>query len=69
MAVPGSLAVGAILGGWPAVGAPNRSRAMRLPDSDSDGTVHLDEAKQAASALFDKLDHDRDGRADGAWPE
>jgi Ca2+-binding EF-hand superfamily protein len=30
-------------------------------DSDNDGTVDLDEAKKAASALFDKLDADKDG--------
>jgi Ca2+-binding EF-hand superfamily protein len=33
-------------------------------DTDSDGTVDLNEAKKAASALFDKLDTDRDGTLD-----
>jgi Ca2+-binding EF-hand superfamily protein len=30
-------------------------------DTDNDGTVDLDEAKKAASDLFDKLDTDREG--------
>jgi Ca2+-binding EF-hand superfamily protein len=33
-------------------------------DADNDGTVDLDEAKKAASALFDKLDTDKDGTLD-----
>ena len=33
-------------------------------DTDNDGTVDLDEAKKAASALFDKLDTDKDGTLD-----
>ena len=60
----GSLAVGTIFVGWPALAAPRRSRAMRILDPDNDGTVDLDEAKKAASALFDKLDRDRDGTLD-----
>ena len=52
-------AIGSILVGWPALAAP--SRAMRLLDSDNDGTADLDEAKKAASALFDKLDRDHEG--------
>src|SRR6516164_1830756 len=55
-------AIGSILVGWPAFAAP--SRAIRLLDTDNDGTVDLDEAKKAASALFDKLDRDRDGTLD-----
>jgi hypothetical protein len=51
-----------ILVGWPAYAAP--SRAMRQLDTDSDGTVDLEEAKKAASTLFDKLDHDHDGTLD-----
>src|SRR3984893_8697302 len=46
----------------PAFAAP--SRAMRLLDTDNDGTVDLDEAKRAASMLFDKLDRDSDGTLD-----
>ena len=60
----GSLAVGTIFAGWPALAAPRPSSAMRILDPDNDGTVDLDEAKKAASALFDKLDRDRDGTLD-----
>src|SRR5262249_53717717 len=59
-----SLAVGTILIAWPALAAPRRSGAMRMLDADNEGTVDLDEAKKAASALFDKLDRDRDGTLD-----
>ena len=55
-------AIGYILVGWPAFAAP--SRAMRLLDTGNDGTVDLDEAKKAASALFDKLDRDHEGTLD-----
>jgi len=64
----GSLTLGATFVGWPALAAPKaapkRSRAMRMLDTDNDGTIDLDEAKKAASALFDKLDRDRDGTLD-----
>ena len=33
-------------------------------DTDNDGTVDIDEAKKAASALFDKLDTDKYGTLD-----
>ena len=62
VAVLCSLAMGSILSGWPALAAP--SRAMRLLDTDNDGTVDLDEARKSASALFDKLDRDHDGTLD-----
>jgi hypothetical protein len=64
MVILNLLAIGCILGGWPAFAAPKRSRTMALLDPDNDGTVDLDEAKKAASALFDKLDRDRDGTLD-----
>jgi Ca2+-binding EF-hand superfamily protein len=64
MAILDVLAISTILGGWPAFAAPEPSRAMRLLDSDNDGTVDLDEAKKSASTLFDKLDRDRDGTLD-----
>ena len=64
MVILDTMATSLILGGWPAVAAPKRSRAMRLLDSDNDGTVDLDEAKRSASTLFDKLDRDRDGALD-----
>jgi Ca2+-binding EF-hand superfamily protein len=61
-AILGSLSVGAMLGGvLPALAAPKRSRMMQLLDPDNDGTVELDEAKKAASALFDRLDRNRNG--------
>ena len=64
MVILDAMATSLILGGWPAVAAPKRSRAMRLLDSDNDRTVDLDEAKRSASTLFDKLDRDRDGTLD-----
>jgi len=62
MAILNFLAISSILATWPAFAAP--SRAMRLLDSDNDGTVDLDEAKKSASTVFDKLDRDRDGTLD-----
>ena len=62
VAILAVLAFGGMLAGGPAIAAP--SRAMRLLDSDNDGTVDLDEAKKAAGALFDKLDTDKDGTLD-----
>ena len=38
--------------------------ALASLDPDHDGTVDLGEAKQAASALFDRLDRDHDGTLD-----
>src|SRR5438046_3524132 len=55
-------AIGSILVGGRAFAAP--SRAMRLLDTDNDGTADLDEAKKSASTLFDKLDRDHDGTLD-----
>jgi Ca2+-binding EF-hand superfamily protein len=49
-------AIGSILVGEPALAAP--SRAMRLLDTDNDGTVDLEEAKKAASTLFGTLSKD-----------
>lgn len=37
---------------------------IRLLDTDNDGTVDLDEAKRAASAVFDRLEKDKDGTLD-----
>ena len=50
-------AITSILVGRPAFAAP--SRAMRLLDTDNDGTVDLDEAKKA-----NKLDRDHDETLD-----
>ena len=35
-------------------------------DTDNDGTITLDEAKAAASKVFDQLDHDHEGTLDRA---
>ena len=45
-------------------GAATAFAATTNFDTDSDGTVDLNEAKKAASALFDKLDTDKDGTLD-----
>ena len=47
----------------PALAATQTGAIARL-DTDNDGTVDLDEAKKAASTLFDKLDTDKDGTLD-----
>ncbi len=38
---------------------------MKMIDPDSDGTVSLAEAQDAASKKFTMLDHDKDGTVDG----
>ena len=53
-----AVALAALLG----VAAP--ALAATSFDTDNDGTVDIDEAKKAASALFDKLDTDKDGTLD-----
>jgi Ca2+-binding EF-hand superfamily protein len=50
----------AVLSALPAWAAPKSV----MFDTDNDGTVDLAEAKKAASALFDKLDKDKDGTLD-----
>ena len=44
--------------------AASRGNAVRMFDTDSDGTLDLAEVKKAASALFAKLDPDHDGTLD-----
>src|SRR5258708_20855227 len=56
------LVFGASLIALPAWAKPKSVLAMH--ETDSDGTVDLAEAKKAASALFDRLDPDRDGTLD-----
>ena len=64
MAVLNSLASGFLMSLLPASAAPRRSRAMQALDADNDGTVDLEEAKKAASTVFDKVDRDHDGTLD-----
>jgi Ca2+-binding EF-hand superfamily protein len=60
-----TLAIGTVFGGsLPALAGPRRTGPIRMLDTDDDGTVDLAEAKKAASALFDRLDPDRDGTLD-----
>jgi Ca2+-binding EF-hand superfamily protein len=59
------LAAATLIGGsFPAFAKSRESDALGMLDPDHDGTVDLDEAKKAASALFDKLDRDHDGTID-----
>jgi Ca2+-binding EF-hand superfamily protein len=58
------LAASALAGvSLPALAAPGAS-AIKIFDTDNDGTLDLAEAKKAASALFAKLDRDHDGTLD-----
>jgi len=50
--------------GSPVMAGSRRSAAIRMFDTDNDGTLDLAEAKKAASALFAKLDRDHDGTLD-----
>ena len=58
------IAVGAIGVITPALAKSHRMDAIRLLDKDNDGTVDLEEAKRAASAVFDRLEKDNDGTLD-----
>jgi Ca2+-binding EF-hand superfamily protein len=60
-----SLAVGMLLAaGLPVSAKSRRINLIRLLDTDNDGTVDLAEARKAASALFDRLERDKDGTLD-----
>jgi hypothetical protein len=59
-----AMIVAASSSGLRAFAAATPADALRALDTDHDGTVDLDEAKTAASALFDKLDGDHDGTLD-----
>jgi Ca2+-binding EF-hand superfamily protein len=60
-----SLAVGTLLAaGMPVSAKSGHVNAIGLLDTDHDGTVDLAEAKAAASALFDRLERDKDGTLD-----
>ncbi|TPQ41916.1 calcium-binding protein [Bradyrhizobium guangdongense] len=57
-----SFAMAALLLSVPAMAAsPN---AVKMFDTDNDGTLDLAEVKKAAAALFAKLDPDKDGTLD-----
>jgi Ca2+-binding EF-hand superfamily protein len=59
------MTAGSFIGlGLPAFGKSRRAAAVQMLDTDNDGTIDLDEAKKAASALFDRLDRDHDGTLD-----
>jgi Ca2+-binding EF-hand superfamily protein len=60
-----TLAFSTLVGGnLPVLAQSRRAGPMAQLDTDNDGTLDLEEAKKAASALFDKLDPDRDGTLD-----
>jgi Ca2+-binding EF-hand superfamily protein len=60
-----TLTAGGFIGlGLPAFAKSRRVDAVRMFDTDNDGTVDLEEAKKAASAVFDRLDRDHDGTLD-----
>ena len=60
-----ALAVAILSGvGSPVLADSRRTAAIRMFDTDNDGTIDLAEAKKAASALFAKLDRDHDGTLD-----
>jgi Ca2+-binding EF-hand superfamily protein len=60
-----TFAIATLFGGsLPAVAGSRRVNPIRMFDTDNDGTLDLAEVKKAASALFARLDRDRDGTLD-----
>jgi Ca2+-binding EF-hand superfamily protein len=60
-----TLAVAALFGaGRPVLAGSRLPTAIRMFDTDNDGTLDLAEVKKAASALFARLDRDHDGTLD-----
>jgi hypothetical protein len=60
-----SLAVGTLLAtGLPVSAKSEQNNLIRMLDTDNDDTVDLAEAKAAASAMFDRLERDKDGTLD-----
>src|ERR687884_530811 len=63
-----TLVLSAAVGSMPAAAQqaqqrPDRmSRLLKAVDKDNDGTISLDEAKQYASARFDRYDTNHDGK-------
>jgi len=66
----GAIGLAAILGALgaasmgPQAFAARTSAPLQVLDPDHDGTVDLNEATTAASAVFDRLDRDHDGTLD-----
>jgi Ca2+-binding EF-hand superfamily protein len=58
------LALAGLLLGGPVLSAPVGKDAVKMFDTDNDGTLDLAEVKKAASALFAKLDADHEGTLD-----
>ena len=48
----------------PVSAASSRGDAIKMFDTDNDGTLDLAEVKKAASSVFSKLDRDHDGTLD-----
>jgi Ca2+-binding EF-hand superfamily protein len=65
---PALLLAGAAFLVWPAAHPSSfqahAATALTAADSDSDGTIDLNEVKAAAATEFDKLDTDKDGTID-----
>jgi len=60
-----TLAIATLFGGsLPAIAGSRRVNPIRMFDTDNDGTLDGAEVKKAASALFARLDRDRDGTLD-----
>jgi hypothetical protein len=57
-------AMSAVAAGLGPAFAKSAPGPMASLDTDNDGTLDLAEAKNAASAVFDKLDNDHDGTLD-----
>jgi len=65
MTIGAAVIFGALFAAPAALGAGKADRFLQFLDSDHDGTVDINEARNAASALFDRLDRDHDGTLDG----
>jgi Ca2+-binding EF-hand superfamily protein len=53
-----------LAGGSASALAAPRGNAIKMFDTDADGTLDLNEVKKAAAALFARLDRDHDGTLD-----